>query len=118
MHTHAAMAGTMTAMTDDALWQRLRHGDEEALREAFGRHSDTVYNVAFRNEARNQVRSRTHVLRLIHRAAADVDDRPPDDAAGWVEALGLPVGTVKSRLSRARRTLATTEVAALLREED
>ena len=34
MHTHAAMAGTMTAMTDDALWQRLRHGDEEALREA------------------------------------------------------------------------------------
>lgn len=33
-------------------------------------------------------------------------------------ALDLPVGTVKSRLSRARKTLATTEVAALLGEEN
>lgn len=34
------------------------------------------------------------------------------------EALGVPVGTVKSRLARARATLATTEVAHLLGEEN
>lgn len=36
------------------------------------------------------------------------------DLAGCAESLNIPVGTVKSRLSRARKKLATTEVAHLL----
>lgn len=36
------------------------------------------------------------------------------DLAECAYALGIPLGTVKSRLSRARKKLATTEVAALL----
>lgn len=36
------------------------------------------------------------------------------DLAECGEALNIPLGTVKSRLSRARKKLATTEVAALL----
>lgn len=39
------------------------------------------------------------------------------DLAGCADVLKVPVGTVKSRLSRARKKLATTEVAALLGEE-
>lgn len=36
------------------------------------------------------------------------------DLAECADALNIPLGTVKSRLSRARKKLATTEVAALL----
>ncbi|MEU4192214.1 RNA polymerase sigma factor [Kribbella sp. NPDC026611] len=37
--------------TDRALWERLRLADEEALSELFHRHSDAVYNFAFRRTA-------------------------------------------------------------------
>jgi RNA polymerase sigma-70 factor (ECF subfamily) len=37
--------------TDRELWERLRLADEEALAELFHRHSDAVYNFAFRRTA-------------------------------------------------------------------
>ncbi|MEV5967740.1 RNA polymerase sigma factor [Kribbella sp. NPDC051952] len=37
--------------TDRELWQRLRLADEQALTELFHRHSDAVYNFAFRRTA-------------------------------------------------------------------
>lgn len=191
----------MVTMDDDALWEALRWGDEEAFRTIFERHSRTVYNVAFRyaaswsvaeeatqacftavwqracagrltsvrrgavrawlcafgrNEARNLARGATRRLRLIGRMQQQPGREARDNVEQWVgdeesmrrinevlskipdgqrqvvelvawggcsmaetaDALGVPVGTVKSRLARARATLSTTEVAHLLGKEN
>jgi RNA polymerase sigma-70 factor (ECF subfamily) len=190
---------------DSALWQDLRGGDREAFRALFLRHSDAVYNFAFRrtsswaiaddvvqatfttlwrrvldrtvdelrlpsarpvlfsmarNECSNQVRSGKRQSRLADRIESDrieADAREPgtDNTDDWVTAestmqeirramrllpksqrevielvswselslaeagvaLGVPVGTVKSRLKRARDRLLRTPLAGLLRGE-
>jgi len=38
-------------VTEHELWDRLRHADDQALTELFHRHSDAVYNFAFRRTA-------------------------------------------------------------------
>ncbi len=186
------------ALDDSALWQDLRGGDREAFASLFLRHSDAVYNFAFRrtsswsvaedvvqatfstlwrrvldhtvdelrlpsarpvlfamarNECSNQLRSGKRQQRLADRIEADSGDPGVDNTDDWVlaestmqelkralrllprsqrevielvswselslaeagETLGVPVGTVKSRLKRARDRLLRTPLAGLLR---
>ncbi len=183
---------------DSGLWQDLRGGDREAFRSLFLRHSDAVYNFAFRrtsswaiaddvvqatfttlwrrvldgtvdelrlpsarpvlfsmarNECSNQLRSGKRQARLADRIEADRTEPGADNTDDWVTAestmqeitramrllpksqrevielvswselslaeagvaLGVPVGTVKSRLKRARDRLLRTPLAGLLR---
>ncbi|WP_152362634.1 RNA polymerase sigma factor [Microlunatus speluncae] len=185
-------------LDDSALWQDLRGGDRDAFRSLFLRHSDAVYNFAFRrtsswavaddvvqatfgtlwrrvldrtvdelrlpsarpvlfamarNECSNQLRSGRRQTQLADRIEAEPGERGSDDVDDWVsaeatmqeiaralrklprsqrevielvgwselslaeagETLGVPVGTVKSRLKRARDRLLRTPLADLLR---
>ncbi|WP_328992999.1 sigma-70 family RNA polymerase sigma factor [Kribbella sp. NBC_01245] len=201
MSTRAATLGVAVSRSDrdigapdQHLWARLREADEQALTALFRRHSDAVYNFAFRrlsswsaaedavqatftslwrrarsgridvltlesarplllvmagHECSNLLRSSRRHLALVDRITAlDRGADEPDPAAAaasrldderamarirevldeipaaqrevvelvvWSEcsmaeaarALGIPEGTVKSRLARARRALAT-----------
>jgi len=184
------------APDDSGIWPDLRAGDPEAFRALFHRHSDAVYNFAFRrtgswavadevvqatftalwrrvsehrvdelripsarpvlfamarDECSNQLRGARRRARLVER----IESQPvgtADNTADWVaaeatmteirkalrrlprsqrevielviwaelslaeaaEVLGVPVGTVKSRLKRARDRLLTTPLAGLL----
>lgn len=194
----AEPVGSGPALDDSALWQDLRGGDREAFRSLFLRHSDAVYNFAFRrtsswsvaddvvqatfttlwrrvldhtvdelrlpsarpvlfamarNECSNQLRSGQRQQRLADRIEADSGEPGVDNTDDWVTAestmqeikralrrlpksqrevielvswselslaeagvaLGVPVGTVKSRLKRARDRLLRTPLAGLLR---
>lgn len=201
-----SQAGAMTSryaderVADHELWTLLRAtGNEDAFRELFLRHSDAVYNFAFRRtaswstaeevtqatfarlwrravhrdieelrlesarpillamargECSNLNRARDRRLRLVDKIEAAAPSSA-DNIADWLEdeasmarinhlldslpakhrevielvvwseisladaamILKVPVGTVKSRLSRARERLAGTAIASLAGEE-
>lgn len=184
------------AYDDGPVWQELRAGDRDAFRTLFDRHSDAIYNFAFRrtgswsnaedivqatftalwrrvldrridelrlpsarpvlfamarDECSNQLRSGRRRERLVERIGSQPGD-PADNTEAWVtaestmqeihralrslprnqrevielvcwselglaeaaEVLGVPVGTVKSRLKRARDRLLRSSLSGML----
>lgn len=110
------MAEDLVQATFATLWRRAREGTVDPLR----RDSALPILLAMtRNEVLNHHKMGKRRLRLVEkveeqRAVIEMVVWSGLDLAECAYALGIPLGTVKSRLSRARKKLATTEVAALL----
>jgi DNA-directed RNA polymerase specialized sigma24 family protein len=118
------MAAVDRGPGDAALWSLAAHGDHDAFGQLFDRHAGTVYSYLFRLTANwseaEDLTSAVFLQAWRRRAQVVIDrdsshEREAVELCVWAEldqqaaavSLGVKVGTVKSRLHRARRRLAT-----------